>query len=436
MALESDGRLLYPFVVLGGGRQGDLQKALKTTVSKQSLLVADVDASGNIAHRVNIWAKFKPFINAQKVFPFDKTQSTPQLRSPERWAAARTANYGLSTNYPASRNIQTIFGHVWTYNRPVIGRNPLRVLDFDGYYGDAEPPVIPVGDIEINRSIHSHYDFSTRISVQRNVDSIGWDDISDLDNYYFCVVFAKQADFSTANVFMYKTSAQTFSQSNPPALVLSGTDLDNIKNNGFTHYFLCAAQVSYTDMRQDTPVSDFLPLPCEYPTDLTGKFTIIAGGLGGNISLKWACFTGNITGTNSFIDVSNAWSSRIGEYLPIGERYNLSLGILVTTGDTSVTISKSLKINVYDNFADGDVENIEIADIRDENWNSYDSISVSPNTNEKTIYLITTGNILNLDSSGTVINVQSGLERDVIVRLTQNNTSVASFMLAIKNSNS
>ena len=432
MALESDGRLLYPFVVLGGGRQGDLQKALKTTVSKESLLVADVDASGNIAHRTNIWSKIKPFINAQKVFPFDKTQSTPQLRSPERWAAARAANYGLSTNYPASRNIQTIFGHVWTYNRPVIGRDPLRVLDFDGYYADALPPVIPVGDLEINRSLYSQYDFSTRINIQRNVDSIGWDDIADLDNFYFCVAFAKQADFSTANIFMYKTSSETFSQGNPPRLVLSGNDLDNIKNNGFTHYFLCAASVSYTDMSQPTPVSDFLPLPCEYPTDLTGKFTVVAGGLGGDINLKWACFTANPSGTSSFVDVSTVL---IGSYLPIGENYCLSLGIEVTAGSTSVTISKSLRMNVYDNFADGNVEGILITDIRDDAWNSYDSISVSANTT-KTIYLITTGNILNMDSTGSVVSVQSGLERDVIVRLTQNNTSVASFMLAIKNSNS
>lgn len=435
MALESDGRLLYPFVVLGGGRQGDLQKALKTTVSKQSLLVADVDTSGNIAHRVNIWAKFKPFINAQKVFPFDKTQSTPQLRSPERWAAARTANYGLSYNYPSSRTIQAIFGHVWTYNRPVIGRDPLRVLDFDGYYGDAQPPVIPVGDLEINRSLYSHYDFSTRINIQKNVDSIGWDDISDLDNFYFCVVFAKQADFSTASVFMYKTSSETFAQGNPPGLVLSGNDLDNIRNNGFTHYFLCAASAPYTDMSQPIPASDFLPLPCEYSTDLTGKFTVIAGGLGGDIDLKWACFTANPSGTSSFVDVSTAWSSRIGSYLPIGEHYCLSLGIDVTAGNTPVTISKSLRMNVYGNFADGDVEGILITDIRDDAWNSYDSISVPANTT-KTIYLITTGNILNVDNTGSIVSVQSGLERDVIVRLTQNNTSVASFMLVIKNSNS
>lgn len=164
MALESDGGLLYPFVVLGGGRQGDLQKALKTTVSKQSLLVADIDANGNIANRVNIYSKHKPFRSG--IIFFDHYSDENSYRE----AMLRTADYGISVNTSVdrSKNYQNPY---WTYARPRGSEynEELRVWDFELYNPLAESPMLPT-TIDLASNQQFLVDLRTIVNTSQNVE--------------------------------------------------------------------------------------------------------------------------------------------------------------------------------------------------------------------------------------------------------------------------
>ena len=94
------------------------------------------DRGGTIG-RLNMWAKHKPFRNAARTFPFDKTQATPELRSPARMAAALAANYGLTIPRYALADFKTHYADPWTYNRVrENSQDACRIQDFDGYLKD------------------------------------------------------------------------------------------------------------------------------------------------------------------------------------------------------------------------------------------------------------------------------------------------------------
>lgn len=129
------GVLSYPFVKIGHGRQGDLEKALGVSNVKSEIkLIGDLDNNGNRANRTNIWAKHKSFRNSTFLFPFDKTKLTPETRSPERCAAALAAHFGLSIPRFGGIDFKTHYADPWTY-LPPRGTNSerFRSFDFDGY---------------------------------------------------------------------------------------------------------------------------------------------------------------------------------------------------------------------------------------------------------------------------------------------------------------
>lgn len=380
---------------------------------------------------INMWAKYKPFKYASQGFPVTPSASTPALRQPQRETALVASNYGLTWDSTPQQNIPSVLGKVWTYQKPTGGNYPYRQLDFDGYYHLASPPISPIGDITVNQSTQSHYDFSQHIYAQRNVDSIGWDDIAALSNYYFCVAFAKNANFT--GTILYKTSAETFSSASVPVLDLSTTELTTIRTNGYTHYLVCAASAPYTDWSGSIPSSTFLGLPCKNASDVTGAFTVTAGGINAGMELKWAYFQSNPTRANQFVDISEYWSERIGEYYNVGTNYYLHLGIVVTTDSTPVTLTRStLTMEVIDNFAGATVDGLSFSGMRDENWNSVDSVTIPANTTT-TVYLLTTGTTLNINSQGVVVGVETGQEKTVTIRLKRNGYNLKAFMICIKN---
>lgn len=129
MSLTTDGILYYPFTKIAKNGQGDFQRALHSSKMKQSEL---------FAVPMNIWAMHKGFRDSRGKFAFDRTQSTPALRSPERIAAALAANYGLVIPRYALADFKTHYSDTWTYNRPrgTSYGEPERCLDFDGYVSD------------------------------------------------------------------------------------------------------------------------------------------------------------------------------------------------------------------------------------------------------------------------------------------------------------
>lgn len=106
---------------------GDIQTVLGSSRNDIGALIVN----GNI----NKWAKHKPFRNSTVGFALTPTQSTPELRSPARIAAALAANYGLTIPKYNATNFKTHYSDQWTYNKPRGSSNSewFRFLDFDGY---------------------------------------------------------------------------------------------------------------------------------------------------------------------------------------------------------------------------------------------------------------------------------------------------------------
>lgn len=110
--------------------------------------------------RINKWAKFKPFRNSAIGFSLDKTQASPELRSPDRLAQALLANYGLTIPRFGASDFKTHYSDPWVYNHPRGyngGGNDVhewyRILDFDGYQHELWQ-VGPVG----TRGIYTIFD--------------------------------------------------------------------------------------------------------------------------------------------------------------------------------------------------------------------------------------------------------------------------------------
>lgn len=83
----------------------------------------------------NMWAKHKAFKSSSPGYAYDKTQATPELRSPLRVAAALAANYGMNIPIFNANDFKTHFADLWTWNRPTQGapNERFRGMDFDGY---------------------------------------------------------------------------------------------------------------------------------------------------------------------------------------------------------------------------------------------------------------------------------------------------------------
>lgn len=116
---DSTKVLTAPFTKIAANGQGDLQKALSSSLMSQIRLFTETN--------INPMAKYKP-IKSNK----------PSITAADREAA----RYGMSEPsyfYPNSYAIPD----AWTYNRPTA-ENPnewLRALDFDGYDAQAVPPL-------------------------------------------------------------------------------------------------------------------------------------------------------------------------------------------------------------------------------------------------------------------------------------------------------
>lgn len=110
----------------------------------------------------NMWAKHKGFKSSAPGYAYDKTQATPELRSPLRVAAAQAANWGMGL---PTENVlgDMTYGFLyklynqqlnWYYNRPTQGapNERFRPMDFDGYRANAKALTIPIQVVSYNLS--------------------------------------------------------------------------------------------------------------------------------------------------------------------------------------------------------------------------------------------------------------------------------------------
>lgn len=133
----TNGILTAPFTKIALNGQGDLQKALgRTTCMSEIQLVGDVDVNSADVDAINKWSKHKPFapLTATAVYAFDASKATPELRSPERCAAALAVDYGLLIpTYTSAADFHANWMTGWTYQKPASN---YRALDMDGYATD------------------------------------------------------------------------------------------------------------------------------------------------------------------------------------------------------------------------------------------------------------------------------------------------------------
>ncbi len=126
--------------VIRGISIADLQTSIGTSYNDIGRIIAE----GGI----NKWAKHKPFRYNTPGFPLDRTQSTPELRSPERMTRLLAANYGLSIPKYGANDFKTHYSEPWTYLRPrgLANNEHFRFPDFDGYLHNNYWNPGPVGD--------------------------------------------------------------------------------------------------------------------------------------------------------------------------------------------------------------------------------------------------------------------------------------------------
>ena len=142
----TDGILTYPFTKIAANGNGDLQRALGTSVKSEIQLVGDVsvDGQGNVsdANRVHIESKFKPFKDATVAFSGSGEGSDREL-------ALQNTNLGYIIPSSTYNTLAGVFSAavtagvgatLWSWDKPVSGTNPLRALDFDGYNNKCDWP--------------------------------------------------------------------------------------------------------------------------------------------------------------------------------------------------------------------------------------------------------------------------------------------------------
>lgn len=283
-------------------------------------------------------------------------------------------NFGLTApntrRYPA----QTI-GDEWVYARPrgntVSPIERFRVMDFNGYYSEADPPCKPIGDISVALATSSIYSFGDKIVISPSGgESVTWEELDgSISSFYLCVIFAKNADMSGDQ--LGKTSVQTLG-SNGIELDIVKSELEELQGDGYKYYYLCATSASDADnpstgykgsQSLSNPYNwtarDFISLPTlNGASDVNGKFTITAAPIQNIIiqsvtsvqsptrALQFFDAT-NYRGTDELIPTNNKYF-KVTDSLNNG-KYYFQIGLSVTAGNQSFTLGNNA-INLSQTF--------------------------------------------------------------------------------------
>jgi len=422
----TNGILTAPFTKIAANGNGDLQVALeRRNIQSEIQLVGDVNAQGGPVDKIKLWAKFKPFKSSTINYPFDPTQTTPELRSPERTADRVAANYGLSAPATAT-SVAGVFGSGWTYNKPVVGTDPLRALDFDGYDTNASAPARPKGNITVYRAYQSSYIFTDIVRSGSSDYAIGLAELVSLKEYYLCVGFATSADFSTGTV-IYKTSSSKIKNlsSVTNQITISSDDLTQLKDNGYKYYFLCAASSAKTDLTAASLSTPFLALPADNASDMTGSFTIdttIA-----RVSASAYSQVASPTGDASFSVNPRTVMSCPPYYCHIK-------ATITAYDDHPVTLTQSnLSLSIRGTFHGANVQPPSMTPtLYDSTFTQKTSITIPAGTTT-TVYLVIPAQILALNSSGNFAQPPTGVRLTSTITITHSGYLFGAFRVEAQN---
>lgn len=403
---------------LGPNADGDLQVCFGSNQMGQSwYFITNASA-------INKWARYKPFRHPNGA---NYSDHYDDLNS-ARLAAAASVNYGLSAP-AAQQNFLNTFGSVWSYN-PCINGDPLETWDFEGYNGEALPPVDTIGNIDAYLSSGSGFSFTSYIRHQPSGgDTITWADLpASVGNYYLCVIFSKTSDFSGA--LLAKTSTQAISD-NGLALDITQSELEQLYNNGYKYYYLVARSAQLSGLQDPgTNSAYYLGLPsATNASDLKGDFTIHAAAVASIV----------IVGINKSQNPGSPFryisaSPYIGpESIPEVETdyfnydsapYYIHFKLEITAGSAAFTVGNP-KVALSRTFFSGTGFSTPVScDLYDSSYSQVSQVTI-PAGQTDTVYLVAPSALFSLDSSGSQQSgAATGQHFSAIVKFYNGNTLV------------
>lgn len=217
--------------------------------------------------KVNKWSKYKPFRHSY--FGFD--EDTDSTKS-DRATAMSNANYGL--NPPTTRSatqIHNCLTDTWTYNKPrgLSYSEPYRMADFKNYAHKAVPPIVSMGNVEIN----AYFTYGDIIvgntpNVPRSQYFLEYSDFGIFDTLPRLAVYLQ--DNSDSN----KRYVQVLDDMPNAAVVLSKTELNKVPGTNFKYALLATNRIS-TDgsfiSNDNFGTSTWLALPNDEKYSVTGN---------------------------------------------------------------------------------------------------------------------------------------------------------------------
>ena len=383
---------------------------------------------------INKWAKYKPVAYAEWG---EMTEAQRAL-----------TKYGLTAPGEQTSLVGVITSADWVYTRPSGGSSsPFRMLDFDGYYPEAIPPVESVRDpLVVYRALQSSLNLDRYISTTISRYAIGWEDLPSVNGMYLCAAFSNNASFtisgSTQKV-IYKTSSQTFS--NSPTLQLTSAELNTLQSGGYTYYLLCAAKVAKTTFGANEDAAQrFRVLPSADKSDLTGALQF-SNGLAARVEFKTACFTSNPTSASAFTDVTDYTEARVDPQYLLIRNYYLHLGLDITAfEDMDCTLTATaLSIGVpggtagitqtFAGTGPGYIPIMTSGGLRNSSFTAVNTLTIPAGETQR-VYFLFSNAILRMDSSGQEqASVTTGQQISPIIRLAQNGTIFANVSINLQN---
>lgn len=393
---------------LGVNADGDLQVCFGST--QMSLMWFFIDN----AAAINKWARFRWFPHPNGEFYNDHYDD----QNSDRLAAAASVNYGL-TAPAAQQNFASTFGNSWGC-AVCTASDPMESWDFEGYNGEALPPVDTIGNIDAYLSSGSGFSFTSYIRHQPSGgDTITWADLpASVGNYYLCVIFSKTSDFSGA--LLAKTSTQAISD-NGLALDITQAELEQLYNGGYKYYYLVARSAQLSGLQDPAANSAYyLGLPSANNTnDVKGNFTIHAAAVASVLivgvnrsqtpgSAARFLSASPYIGPESFPAVETDYFSYVPGSTPPPPPYYIHFKLEVTAGSAAFTVGTP-KVALSQTFFSGaGFSTPVLCDLYDDGYNQVSQVTVPAGTT-KIVYLVAPSALFSLDASGSQ---QSGAAPD------------------------
>lgn len=434
----ANGKISYRMgTKIGVNGDGDLQQVFGVSNKEHSWYF--------LTAPINMWAKFKPFRHPGGAIYSDHYRGAQgQAQTSARGTAGLNANYGLVAPSGSESNIPSdVINKLWSYERIRNGTDPQQAEDFEGYYHNAQPPVIPMRPDNLDPlsgSFITYYsafqsdgiDFSP---IQRGTrdDTIGLEDFGGLDGWYVCLLLCTNMNFSSSGSWKWKTASTPIQKNSSggyagmvacPALTHGEvTTLGNYK-----YYYICLADTKYDDWSQNPPVTMFKPIPAGQAIDIKGVITVSTQVVS-RVSIKSAAFVSNPSASSFPSDANFAPYVGSGNtsYYNVNNNYYVALKLSVEAPlQTAITLNASdMRLALSTTFNGGAPRGLTVT-MRNSSYTQVSSVTIAAGATA-TIYLICSAQALAYDASGRAALVtENGQQLKVFFTFSHNGVSFSS----------